>query len=330
MRRRSCLQLAAALAVALGLLAPGARADELTDDDLLFAQERSILRLADGVDQPREVVRLRLPAALVTRIRTAVDGSAALLDIAGETAWVDLGGDAPARPRYLPCSTPAHLSADGDRVLCGAPDGARTALYRLRPTLSHQFLEVAPTELRFAGDAEDAIITTDDDTIARTDVASGARQVLSPHRPDRDLLVAPSGQRAVGTYLDTEIPTLYSFRLDGRAARRKLMAGAEPLAFSRDSRWIILQSGKRACVVRVVGGEYKCWKGYRAVAPSTHARALLLSRPSSAEGRIDLYRAPLGGARSKPPRLLLEAVLPAVAFVAPPPAPPAEGDAATP
>lgn len=320
-----------AAVIALALLCSGAgrvSGEELTDDELVYTDGQSLWRQVDGEREPVEVARLGVPAELVRRIRPSVDGTALLLDVDGFAAWIDLTTEAPHEPRFLPCSTPASLSADGHRVVCGAPDGERTVVYTLRPSLSHRFLDVAPDSPRFGSQASAPIVV-----LGEGGVLGAGGQVLAPHRPDAGFLVAPSGQRAVGVYLEgkgteDELGTLYTFRLDGKGARRKLIAPADPLGFSRDSRWVIVQAGERACVVRAVGGEYKCWNGFRALAGSTHGRALLVSRPSDqGKGRIDLYRARLDGPRSRPPELVREGVLGTAAFIppraAPPSAPPA-------
>lgn len=303
----------------LAAAAGDARADDLTDDTLLVSRERSIWELdSDGSGEPRELVRVIVDASLVTSIRSAVDGSAALIQIDDASAWVDLTGTGPATPRFLPCSTPAQLSASGDRVACGAVDQRRSVVYQLRPTLEQRFVEVEPHGLRFADDRGNALLSLEPDGIVRTPVwSSGKPELLAPHQPQVGFAVASDGARAVGSFVEDDIETAYTFRLDGHAARRRLMAPAVPLGFSRDGEWLVVQSERRACVVRAVGGQYKCWRGFTAVATSTHGRALLLSRPSDDEGELDYFRARLDGPRSKRPKPVVRGVSGAAAFRAP-------------
>jgi hypothetical protein len=138
---------------------------------------------------------------------------------------------------------------------------------------------------------------------------TGTARVLAPHAPTGALLVAPTGDRAVGVYADRDqgadqgADALYAFRIDGTGVRRKLMRSADPIAWSADGAWLLVQQQREACLVRAVGGEYKCWNRYQAAAIAPDGQHALLTKPGD-KGRFDLYRVELSGAsRSKPVKI---------------------------
>jgi hypothetical protein len=81
---------------------------------------------------------------------------------------------------------------------------------------------------------------------------------------------------------ETKTELLYGFALDGTAARRKSIREGKVVQWSADGVWALVQDGSKACVMRVVGGEYKCWKGYTAVALSPDGASALLLGSASA------------------------------------------------
>ena len=90
------------------------------------------------------------------------------------------------------------------------------------------------------------------------------RTKVAPEAPAALLSIAPDGEHAVGRYTEGDAEALFGFRLDGRAARRKLVAGI-PVAWSADSTWLLVDATDEACALRAAGGEYKCWQDYRAL-----------------------------------------------------------------
>jgi hypothetical protein len=129
--------------------------------------------------------------------------------------------------------------------------------------------------------------------------------VLAPHVPRGHLSVSPDGARAVGRYQDGDGEALFGFRLDGRAARRKLITGT-PVAWSADSVWLAVDGEDTACVLRAVGGEYKCWDHFRAFAISPDGSLALLGKPPESGSGIDVYLVATAGVRAEKPRLVVE------------------------
>ncbi len=101
---------------------------------------------------------------------------------------------------------------------------------------------------------------------------------------------------------------LYVFRLNDKAIRRRLMNDAEPRRWSRDGRWLAVQSRREgACMVRARGGQYKCWRRFEALAPSPTGDLLLLAKPvgeSADKARFDLYLGRRDGVKPERPKRL--------------------------
>lgn len=263
----------------------------------------SVAYVADGAvwraplaspEQASKVADLPVAPALVVHVSAAADGSALLVDLGANAAWIDLAGAAP--PVYLPCRG-GRISSNGHRVLCAARGGA-AVVYRLRPRLgSAPLVDVDPARSAHAGDH---LVVEKGGTL----VAQGGA-VVAPQAPADLLSVAPNGERAVGRYrvTDDEDDALHGFRLDGRAARRKLIPGT-PIAWSSDSTWLAIESGDEACAVRAAGGEYKCWKDYQALAIGPGGALALLAQPAD-DGALALFLVPTDGVRPQKPTPLL-------------------------
>ena len=173
--------------------------------------------------------------------------------------------------------------------------------YRMRPQLGSAALEQQSPE-RTALAAGDRLVSEKDGALREQD------KVVAPHAPLDRLLVSPDGARAVGRYRDGDGDALFGFRLDGRAARRKLITGT-PVAWSGDSAWLAVDGEDTACVLRAVGGEYKCWDDFRALAVSADGGLALLGKPPESGAAIDIYLVPITGVRPEKPRLLIEGAL---------------------
>jgi hypothetical protein len=294
---------------------------------ILYADGGSLWRTAaDGSGEPVEVVRMGPDAAPIARLDASRDGRVVLIRAGDALWWAAVGDRAPATPRPLNCSGEAHLSADGRAVACVGAARA-LVLYRLEPL--RKTARTLPARLAgFSGAGRDAVVLTDDDGVWEVPLRDPARRrLLSPHPPGSAFLPSPDGRRAVALYDDggrdddddegddddddddrASAPTaaarphtIYGFRLDGKAARRKLMRG-EPVRWSQNSQWLLVQGRRRACLVRGVGGQYKCWDRYRAVSLSPSGEFALLARPSGDGAGLDLYHARLAGARPEAPR----------------------------
>lgn len=298
----------AALALASLAWTQGAAAS--VDDSLVFVRADALWRVpAEG--DGGAVSLVGLGGETVTGLEASPAGDAVLVELGERVAWLSLGGAA-GTLRPLDCRPPARFSPDGRYVACseagageaGARAGARVVLYTL-PAEQRSLVDVpAGQVLGFLSGTRLAM--ADDDGVWAVPTEPGTpRALLAPHRPSGAVLIGPHGRRAVGVYpalSNHKSPGLYVFRLDGKGVRRRLLAGAEPVAWSRDDRWVAVQDGGSACLVRATGGQYKCWKRFQAVATSPDGRYLLMAKPSEKEGQVDLYRGERDGVRPAAPR----------------------------
>lgn len=253
-------------------------------------------------------------AARVTRLEASPGGDAVIVELGEQVGWIRIGrksrGDGTEPLRMLVCTAPARFSPSGDRIACVA-EGGQTALYTRASGGSRATHYPASHILGFRGN--DRLVVQDRQGLWADSVARpGRRTLLSPHLPTSDLLVAPDGRRAVGMFpplRKADTAGLYVFRLDGNGVRRRLLAQGTPIAWSMDARWLLAQSPKQgACIVRSVGGEYKCWARFEAVSLAPDGSYALLARPAGAQGLRDLYVGKLEGVRPEPPVLLESAV----------------------
>jgi hypothetical protein len=137
-------------------------------------------------------------------------------------------------------------------------------------------------------------------------------------------LVGPGAKRAAAVEGDA----LVAFKLDARKARRILLPKGVPVLWSADGNWLLahwtdLSHNQATCIVRAVGGEYKCWHGYTGVAIAPDGSYCLLAKA----GKIghDLFVGELAGAQTEAPAVLVRgADGPAAWLGQPGPAPPPE------
>ena len=131
--------------------------------------------------------------------------------------------------------------------------------------------------------------TTDGVWSAPPGAPKQAKKSHASSAPLRSFLPSPDGAWAVGVYAD-EVYTdahhkkpaeiLMGFALDGEGARRKAIKNGVPLEWSHDSQWVLVQDGASACLMRAIGGQYKCWKGYTAASISPDGKwGLVLGEP---------------------------------------------------
>ncbi len=302
--------LVAALPLSVSLSASGeARAEEIeiTSDRIIFGRDNSLFSMPAAGGDPTVLLALPWSADKVTRLRASADGSGLLVAGEGFTAWADLA--VPDSLRFLPCSGLADISSDGNRVVCGTQDGRNIAVYTLRPSLAVRIIAHAPTELMFFGSEPDAIVGVSGDTI----VDLNTMKVLSSHRPDHSLVLTPDGQRAMGSYQEDGIDIVYGFRLDGKAVKRTLMHAASSVATSADSGWAAIQQDADACAVRIVGGQYMCWRKVEALDISSAGHSLLVASPNEG-GDFDLLLGAVRGTSSVKPTPLVEHVGHAAVF----------------
>lgn len=296
---RRAVAIGIAVGVAVGTA--HARREEPPPGGLAWIKDGAIWRAALATpDRAERLVDLPVAPALVRALTAASDGSALLVDLGRNAAWIDLAGGKPAAPVFLPCAG-GHLAADGGRVLCAARRGKGAVAYRMRPRPASAALETLDPQ-RTALTASGHLVGEKDGALRDGD------RVLAPHVPLDHLSVSPDGARAVGRYQDGDGDALFGFRLDGRAARRKLITGT-PVAWSGDSVWLAVDGEDTACVLRAVGGEYKCWDHFRAFAISADGARALLGKPPEAGAGLDVYLVATAGVRADKPRLLVEAAL---------------------
>jgi hypothetical protein len=364
---------AAVLAAALLLPLPAAagKDDDFTGASVVFARGASLWRTDPrGKGPATELVRLPAGAAAsaVRAIRVDAGLHTMLVDVAGRWYWTRLSEAAASDLAPLPCSGPARLTADGAWAVCATPEGTVAI-----------FCFTAPRPVRRDVPAGGATVVDRGPSAADRELvwvdAAGVwaapqgrlerRRKLAGDVPLRHFLPAPDGGRAVGVFRDTvthrgkpvERDQLYTFALDGRGARRKIIRDGVPVDWSWDSQWLLVQDGSSACLMRAVGGEYKCWKGYTAVSISADGgHALLLGHRSGASkddaaepsrdideaelpdgdgaeavpepavplpsGPLSLYRVRIAGAYTERPALVERVVDGAAAWLAPLPAAP--------
>jgi hypothetical protein len=294
-----------AIGIGIGIGIAEGRKEEPPPGDLAWVKDGAIWRAPLAApEQPVKLAELAVAPALIRRLVAAGDGSALLVDLGRNAAWIDLtgggaGGKA-AAPVFLPCSA-GRLAADGSRVLCGARRGKGSVAYRMRPRLGSAALEAFDPG-RTAFSAGDRLVSAVDGALRADD------KVVAPHVPVDRLMVSPDGARAVGRYPDGDGEALFGFRLDGRAARRKLITGT-PVAWSADSVWLAVDGDDTACVLRAVGGEYKCWDDFRALAISADGGHALLGKPPESGGPVDVYLVATTGVRRDKPRRIVESAL---------------------
>ncbi len=265
--------------------------------DIVYAADGALWRVdASGNQQPHKLALLPTANVEVNAVQASANGRLLVVDVGGIAGWVQ-PGEGVRMVAVAPCNGPGIPAPDGSKLLC--PGGAETTV--IQPSVwKARELDIAPDQVGFLGPEGNEIVFTDDDGVAAVD-ARHPNQLrrLAPHAPTSHLMPSPDGKRAVGRYEnDDGVVGLYTFLLDGKAAKRKLGEDAVPVAWSPNSKWLLVQSGKLACVTRATGGEYKCWRRYKPLAFSPDSAHVLLARDGS------LYTAPIAGVDAVRPSLV--------------------------
>lgn len=281
---------------------------EVTEDDVIFARGDALWSMPARGGEASLLLKLPWPAKEVGQLRVSSDGSALLLTAKGFTGWAELQRGAETKLRLLPCSGPSHIAPDGKRVVCGTQDEKRIAIYTLRPELSVEIIDRKVMGPLFF--AKEEIIVFDDKGLVA--MSKDGERVVADHHPVSSMAVSPDGKRAVGDYGEGDINIVYAFRLDGKAIKRTLVHAARTLDISADSKWVAVQQEVDACAVRVVGGQYMCWRRFKARAISSRGRSLLVSRESGK--KQDLFLGAVRGTSSRKPAPLVESVDGAATF----------------
>ena len=303
------MRLAVAIVVALaltGTAAPAAVAEE--GGSIVFGRGKSLWRAPVGDGKPEEIATLGFRARTITALDASRDGRSLLVS-AGEKHYFVRIDDGGPKPVELACSGRATLSGDGRCVLCQDKDGKIT-LTRLHPTTAALELPISGQLATMLGSRVDRVVAVTERGIESFTVSrKPKRELMAKQKPERDLLVAPNGKRAIAAFADGEertrgepIYSIYQFVLDGNGTRRKLVADATAVRWSRDSKWVLAVGPRQTCVARARGGQYRCWRGFEAADLSPDGSEALLIKGST------LYRASLGGARSARPKPLVPRV----------------------
>ncbi len=275
-----------------------------SDADRLFFARKGTLMSVGGNGRGMKRVAKLAKKRTIAAIDVTASGTALVRDDLGNWYWTDTGKRR-ATLTPLGCKGQATLSPNGKLVVCSG-DPKVTYVHHL----ADNQVRMIPTALSLVGFSN---------RLSRELVAShqgklwaiplddwDAQRLLAPHAPAAGLLVAPNGKRAVGRYSDGKHKRIFTFRLDGKAARRRLLRNADPVAWSADSKWLLAHGRTLACIVRGVGGQFKCWRKYRAVAISPDGSvAILAKRDKRKRKRIHLYKAVLKGANKAKPYLFI-------------------------
>ena len=293
---------AAVVAVlAMALAAPAAHAGDkdeaLYQVGVIFARDRSLWRTdARGKGPPTEVVALPGPAKDVRALRTDAAGKVLLVDYAGTWHWMPLDGHARALTK-LPCAGAITIAPDGACVVCATARGQVSIVHLASGAQST--VAVPATGATIVGAGSDRRLLWSDRGVwsAPLDEMSAKRKV-SPASPVRSLSISPDGKRAFGVYAGTvhegkteaTAEVMYGFALDGTAARRRAIRDAVPLVWSHDAQWLLAQDGTSACIMRGVGGQNKCWKGFTAVSIAPDGSWALVLGPRSSSSSSDKDR----------------------------------------
>ncbi|MDQ3295143.1 MAG: hypothetical protein M3619_00985 [Myxococcota bacterium] len=272
-----------------------AAVDPFAGTQIIYARGTALYRSDARGRGETELVQL--PAKVAVRaLRTDAAGRVLLADLDGRWSWMLLDGSARALAD-LPCADgPAQLATDGACVLCRSQQSPDKSIIVNLATGKLTPIDVPAPGSRLVGSgAERRLVWADAGGVWSAAPGNPRKRVkLAPEAPLRGFLPSPDGKRAVGVYTDVIHPTprttkpadmLMGFALDGQGARRKSVRDSVPVEWSHDGNWVLVQDGSKACIVKAMGGQYKCWKGYTAVsiAPDGSYALILGNRDKAAD-----------------------------------------------
>jgi hypothetical protein len=250
-----------------------------TKSELVVVREGESKSLTKLEDKPRS-------------LQVAASGKSALVELESGWLWIDLVS---GTQHTLDCGAGTVLSPSGVCVACTNDTGG--SLYamgkkaRRLGNLSGQLFGFGPSDQFVAAVSSGRLLALKPSSTKKP-------RALANHAPAEQFSVAPNGTRAVGVYSEQGGSSLFTFKLDGNAARRRLGSATTVVGWSGDSQWLLVESKSAACVVRAVGGEYKCWNGYRAGGLDQDGSIVVLLKDGAA------HWAPTTGTRPVPPKLL--------------------------
>src|SRR5262249_11565454 len=135
-------------------------------------------------------------------------------------------------------------------------------------------------------------------------------------------LASPDGTRAIGVYVDQvyadprhmrAADVLMTLQLDGQGVRRKAIRDGVAVEWSHDSQWVLVQDGASTCIMRAVGGQYKCWRGYTAASLSGDGRWGLALGNRDGSRQLAKAKKPVKKPAARPVPKAARAALPAAA-----------------
>lgn len=281
----SCIT-AAALAVSVLASRDAVASEPWQNDYIIFGRGTSLWR-TDPRGKANAQVVASLPegrvATDVAALKTDAAGRVLLAEIGSKWYWLALDASQPNfRPLACGAGT-AELAPQANYVVCaGAKRG--TAIIRLADgVITTREVPTQGARLAMEGSSLD-LIWADKNGIWRAPLAKPKQIIkVAADAPSHHLSISPDGSRAVGFF---ENPphghVLFGFALDGIAARRKGIKAGIPLSWSHDGMWILVQDGTSACLMRTLGGQYKCWKGFvaGAAAPDGHWQLMFGNEPA--------------------------------------------------
>ncbi len=256
--------------------APAQAGDDLAATTIIYARGAALYKADARGKTETELVAIP-PNVAVRALRTDAAAAVLLADLGGKWSWMPLDGSAKALVE-LPCADgPAQLATDGRCVLCrDAKQPDQSIIVNLKSG-RHAPVAVPTAGARLVGSNQDRRLVWADGAIWSAPPRNPTKKTqVAPEAPLRGLLPSPDGSRAVGVYADVPLAgtpgarakpaeLLMGFALDGVGARRKGIRAGVAVEWSHDNQWVLIQDRGSACIMRAIGGQYKCWRGYTAV-----------------------------------------------------------------
>lgn len=254
--------------------------EQWQNDYIIFGRATSLWRTDPrGKTTPQPVATLPdgKTATDVTALKTDAAGKVLLAEISAQWYWLAFD-DSAAKLKLLPCGPgSADLAPAATHVVCANPKRGTSIIKLADGTVVTRNVPAQGARLAEENNALD-VIWADKNGIWRSPVAKPKVVIkVADVAPIRDFSVSPDGTRAVGSYdAPPHGAQLFGFALDGVAARRKGIKAGIPLGWSHDNLWVLVQDGANACLMRTLGGQYKCWKGYIAGAAAPDGKWQLM------------------------------------------------------
>jgi hypothetical protein len=311
--RRALAGLLLLLAGAPAAHAQAPAGDELAATTIIYARGAALYR--SDAKGKNEAELVALPAGTTVRaLRTDAAATVLVTDLGGKWSWMPLDGSTKTLAE-LPCGDgPAQLATDGACVLCrNAKQPDQSIIVNLRTGKQTPIAVPAPGA-RLVGAGKDRRLVWADKAIWSAPPGNPAQRTqVAPEAPLRGLLPSPDGSRAVGVYADVPIAgtpgakakpaeLMMGFALDGVGARRKGIRAGVAVEWSHDNQWVLIQDGGSACIMRALGGQYKCWRGYTAASISPDGSyALVLGAAKKDKDKTPAKKAPAKKEPAKQP-----------------------------